>query len=84
MRGFDPVVEVGYRAAHAPWVHEIGVSKAGKPFHYTEPGTGSKFLERAVQQTAGKAPATVANHARVPAAGGGLGARIVAALFGGP
>ena len=40
-----PGAEIGYWAAYAPFVHEIDKN-------YVKPGTGWKFLERALQESA--------------------------------
>lgn len=40
-----PAAEVGYWGAYAPFVHEIDKN-------YVKPGTGWKFLERALQESA--------------------------------
>ena len=39
-----PVARIGYTAKYAPIVHEMPTS-----FNYTKPGTGPKFLEKAVK-----------------------------------
>lgn len=64
--GLGPAVEVGYKASYAALVHEIGAAPSGKAIDYTTPGTGWKFLERAVQEVAPQAPAIVAGEARIP------------------
>ena len=38
------VARVGYTAKYAPYVHEMPSS-----FNYTKPGTGPKFLEKAIK-----------------------------------
>lgn len=39
-----PAVEIGYTASYAPIVHEMPAS-----YNYTKPGTGPKFLEKALK-----------------------------------
>lgn len=40
------VVEIGYTAYYAPYVHEMPVS-----YNYTKSGTGPKFLEKALRES---------------------------------
>ena len=42
-----PIVEIGYTAVYAPIVHEMPAS-----YNYTKPGTGPKFLEKALRSSA--------------------------------
>ena len=42
-----PTVRIGYTAKYAPIVHEMPAN-----FNYTKPGTGPKFLEKAVKNNA--------------------------------
>jgi len=42
--GSGPRLRVGYSADYAPYVHEMP-----EGFNYTKPGTGPKFLEKAVR-----------------------------------
>jgi|PlaIllAssembly_1097288.scaffolds.fasta_scaffold87391_4 hypothetical protein len=42
-----PAVEIGYTAFYAPYVHEMPFS-----YHFTKTGTGPKFLERALRDSA--------------------------------
>lgn len=51
-------VEIGYTAAYAPYVHEIDKN-------YLTPGTGWKFLERALQQSEQEILLTLQQSARV-------------------
>lgn len=41
-------VEIGYTASYAPYVHEMP-----ETYRFTAPGTGPKFLERALLETKG-------------------------------
>lgn len=43
------VARVGYTSKYAPYVHEMPAS-----FNYTKPGTGPKFLEKAVKNNISK------------------------------
>jgi hypothetical protein len=43
--GSGPRLRVGYTAKYAPYVHEMP-----EHFNYTTPGTGPKFLEKAIKQ----------------------------------
>ena len=43
--GSGPRVRIGYTAKYAPYVHEMPES-----FNYTKPGTGPKFLEKAIKR----------------------------------
>ena len=43
--GSGPRVRIGYTAKYAPYGHEMPES-----FNYTKPGTGPKFLEKAIKR----------------------------------
>lgn len=43
--------EIGYTAAYAAIVHERQERKDGSPIQFSAPGTGAKFLERALVES---------------------------------
>ena len=59
-QGSRSVARVGYTAKYAPFVHEMPAS-----FNYTKPGTGPKFLQKAIANNRRKIVKIIADSAKV-------------------
>jgi len=55
-----PGVEIGYTASYAPYVHEMPDF-----FNFTKPGTGPKFLQRAIYENRERVLRTIEQEARI-------------------
>lgn len=62
--GVRPIVTtVGYTAHYAPYVHEMPLTN-----NFTKPGTGPKFLQKAVSENVPEIVGLIRQHAEIPGA----------------
>jgi hypothetical protein len=61
IKNTGPSVTVGYTATYAPFVHEMPTT-----FNYTKPGTGPKFLQKAVANNQPMILSIIQKRAKVP------------------